>query len=256
MKTTIFALILTALSWGMMAQNAFVGTYYGVANGDNLVLTLQNSINNSVTGKLKDSQQTYTIDAKTSSNQLTGTAKEATLNLTFTLVGTLNASQLTIDFSLLGQLAMSVVFTKQGATNTHLQVSSTASNKVSNNPFKGKIDRRIVGTWKHEEHYSSGSGSNYGGGSTVSYLSFNEDGTMTDEGRRSMVSGSNYSGDTGKSAAKVVEGVYWYSENSQIYLYVTEGGKNQSVLLGKYYIEGNSMLVTGQNGKKMLYQRY
>jgi hypothetical protein len=254
MKTAL-AFIFALLPFCMIAQNPFIGTFYGVANGDNLILTLQSSGNNTLSGKLKDSQQTYAIDAKTTNNQFTGTAKEATLNLTFTLVGALNGSQLTMDFSLMGQLAMSVVFTKQGTT-VATTTNASIINTVSNNPFKGKIDKRIVGTWKHEENYSSGSGSNYGSSSTVSYLSFNEDGTMTDEGSRSVISGSNYSGDTGKSESKVVEGVFWYSENSQIYLYVTEGSKNQSVPLGKYYIEGNAMLVTGSNGKKMLYQRY
>lgn len=253
---TAFVLILTILSFILTAQNAFIGTFQGVANGDNVILTLQSAGNNTLVGKLKDSQQTYTIDAKTANNSLTGTAKEATLNLTFTLAGVLNGALLTIDFTLQGQLAMSVVFTKEGTTSATTSSPNASSNKVSNNPFKGKIDRRIVGTWKHEENYGSGSGSNYGGGTTVSYLSFNEDGTMTDEGSRSIVSGSNYSGDTGQSAAKAVEGVFWYSENSNIYLYITEGGKNQSVLLGKYYIENNAMLVTGSNGKKMLYQRY
>lgn len=253
---TIIALLLTALSFSLTAQNTFIGTYHGVANGDNLILSLQSTGNNTLMGKLKDSQQTYTIEAKTSDNKLTGTAKEATLDLTFTLVGLLNGAQLTIDFSLLGQLAMSVDFTKQGTTTPATANSKPSSTKVANNPFKGKIDKRIVGTWKHEENYGSGSGSNYASGTTVSYLSFNEDGTMIDEGSRSVVGGSNFSGDTGQSAAKVVEGVYWYSENNNIYLYITEGGKNQSVLLGKYYIEGNAMLVTGSNGKKMLYQRH
>lgn len=253
---TIIALLFTVLSFNSKAQNTFIGSYNGVANGDKLILTLQSAGNNTLIGKLNDNQQTYTIDAKTSENKVTGTAKEATLDLTFTFVGLLNGSQLTIDFSLLGQLAMSVVFTKQGVTIPATANSKPASINGVNNPFKGKIDKRIVGTWKHEENYGSGSGSNYASGTTVSYLSFNEDGTMIDEGSRSVVGGSNFSGDTGQSAAKVLEGVYWYSENNNIYLYINEGGKNQSVLLGKYYIEGNAMLVTGSNGKKMLYQRY
>jgi hypothetical protein len=251
----LFVPLLNFLCLTMTAQNNFVGTFIGTTNGDRVVLHLKNNSPTTLSGTMTDSQQTFTIAADINGNHLTGTAYEKTFNLTFQMAGTLKENQLTLTFVTVisGQThTMSIDFQKQSSTATSSNVPSTTPQYK---PPKGKIDPQLVGLWVNTQMYSSGYGSNAMSGTTSSSLAFNADGTMSDGGSSASISGSNYSGNTGTSASKTIEGVQWYAENNNIYLVLTENGKTETVLLGRYYIEGTSLLITAQNGEKKLLKK-
>ncbi len=252
MRYALILLLFSTMAPSLAGQNAFVGEYNGQYNSDPVQMTLKSAGGAALTGELNDGSNVYAVTATAAGNTLTGKAVEPSLNLTFALKGVLAGAQLTLDltFSLLGQTnTQSIVLTKKGAA------SAPAAPSAPTTAAPGKRDRAVVGTWTKETHTNSGSGSNSAYATTVQGLTFKADGTLRDEGARTVTGGSNFSGDTGTSAAKDVPGTTWYTENQNIYLTVTENGKTQTVKLGRYFIENGKMLITGDNGKKELFYK-
>lgn len=79
----LFALIILTMSLnGLYAQ--WSGTYYGTVSGDNVVMTLKQE-GDIVTGDMKDSYQTYSIEGTVSGDHFTGTTTEQKYNTEFGL---------------------------------------------------------------------------------------------------------------------------------------------------------------------------
>ncbi|MBL7818317.1 MAG: hypothetical protein JNL70_25115 [Saprospiraceae bacterium] len=256
MKTSLFSLIITVSFMETMAQNPFVGSYMGSINGDKATLTLQSKAANQLVGKLKDSQQTYEVNAVSNGTTIEGTAVEKTWNLTFNFNGELRGSLLALDMTIvvLGQKqSIHVDFIKEGSPTAPTSTPQYAAPKI---PAGGKIDPNVVGKWVNEQVYNSGSGSNFFGGTSTQSLIFFSDGGLSDGGSSATISGSNYSGSSsGGGQATPLPNVRWYVQNQHIFIIATENGQTQTVDLGKYYIENGAMLITGNNGKKLLLQK-
>ena len=254
---TFLSLLLLHISCSINAQvSGFIGTFNGSVNGDNLTMNLQKSGENSVIGKMRDSQQNYDVKATVNGSQLIGTAVEKTLNLTFIMNGQLNASQLKLKMTIevLGQKQeIDVFMNKQGAAEATTETSKTTSMPVKF-PSGATNDRNIVGTWVKSENYNSGSGDNFMGSSFQQKMMFFADGTVADGGSQANISGSNYSGSS-QGGAQATPGVYWYNIGNQLYLLISQNGKTETAHLGRYFIENGAMLITGTNGKKLLLTR-
>ena len=110
-----------------------------------------------------------------------------------------------------------------------------------------------MGKWTRQENYNSG----YGGGymSSESSLVFLADGRVSDGGSRTVVGGSDFSGSSSGGGNGIVEGLTWYTENQKLYLTATENGKTQTECLGKYGFHENAMMITAQDGTKLLFYR-
>ncbi len=259
-KLIFFTLFSTAAFSQNFAQNPFIGTFTGALNGDNITLTMQTTSDNKLVGKMTDSQQSYQVNASTNGSKMEGTAVEKTLGLTFFLNGNINGNHLLMDLTIevLGQKqAMKVDFTKQNAgltsTKTTEQTPQYNSTKM---PSNGKIDPEVVGKWVNEQLYNSGSGDNFFGGSTTQNLIFFEDGGLSDGGNSATMSGRNYSGSSSNnSQSSRIPNVRWYVQNQHIFILGMENGQSQTIDLGKYYIENGAMLITGNNGKKLLLRK-
>lgn len=260
MKSIILVLLSSAFCSLSLAQNPFIGTYTGVLNGDNIKLILQTSANNTLVGKMTDSQQVYEVNATSNGSKMNGTAVEKTYNLTFQLNGTLKDNHLLMNMTIeiLGQKQdMQVDFTRQGTSSSASKVAEQAPqyNKPKM-PSSGKIDPNLVGKWVSEQHYNSGSGDNFFGSSSTQSLIFFADGSLSDGGSSVSVSGSNYYGNSSdKGQPTSLPNVSWYVQNQHIFIIGSENGQAQTVDLGKYYIENGAMLITGNNGKKLLLQK-
>jgi hypothetical protein len=249
--TSLFPiLILSPMS--LISQNVFVGKYTGQVNGDNIEMTLQNSGVNSLNGNMKDSQQSYTVNASTNENKLTGTAIESTMGLTFVLDGTLSGNQISMKMTIevSGQSnTMLVNFIKQGGSKPQTAKETPQYSKPKL-PSGATNDPNLVGNWVKQEHYSSGYGSDAMSGSFSQSMILFANGSVSDGGSRAGVSGSNYSGSS-EGGGQALPNVLWYNIGNQLYLQVTENGQPQTVHLGKYYIEYGKMLITGKNGNKL-----
>jgi hypothetical protein len=260
--TSLFSLLIFS-PMSLFSQNIFVGNYTGQINGDNIALTLQNSGGTNLSGLMKDSQQSYTVNGVANGNRLTGTAVESTLGLVFVLDGTLSGNQLSMKMTIEvgGQSnTMLVNFTKQGGVSQAATATSKPNNATTPQYSKPKLpsgatnDPNLVGNWVKQEHYSSGYGSDAMHGSFNQSMILLADGSVSDGGSRAGVSGSYYSASsTGEGQA--LPNVFWYNIANQLYLQVTQNGQTQALHLGKYYIENGKMLITGTNGNKVFLTR-
>jgi hypothetical protein len=91
--------------------------------------------------------------------------------------------------------------------------------------------------------------------SSESSLVFLADGRVSDGGSRTVVGGSDFSGSSSGGGNGIVEGLTWHTENQQLYLTATENGKTQTECLGKYGFHENAMMITAQDGTKLLFYR-
>jgi len=208
---------------------------------------------------MQDSYNTYAVLGTTKSSTFTGTAQENSLGITFAMTALKQGPVLTtkLVFEFLGtQKTMDIVFTQIPAVRTsEQQVSKATSTK---HPVSGKPhDKNIIGLWSKESNYSSGYGSNgsYGSMSSKESLEFLADGRIATGGSSTVIGGANYTGVATEGGRQIADGWYWYSENSKIFLHITQQGQTQTVALGKYYIENGRMLITAENGVKLLLTR-
>ena len=245
-----FGAVLTGILT-LAAQN-FSGNYTGFINEtETVTLSLNMQQQDVYSGTLKDSQQSYEVNAVSLDGKLTGTATESNLGLTFDLEGILQGNQLTLNLAVLGSVT-TVLMTKAGtaATNT-----KPAPSTATATPKPGKRDPNVVGKWTHQTNYNSGYGQE-GTMSNEESIIFNDEGTLSNGGSRTVTGGSDWSGTSGSAAGGVIPGLYWYTENQQIFLTTTQNGKTETASLGRYYIEDGKMLITGADGTKMLYYKY
>jgi len=244
---SIFLLVLGIMN----AQNAFIGTYEGIFNGDNISLILMSDGGDKIFGTMQDSQNKYVVSGDVFKNDFVGQAVEASLGITFSMTGVLigNVFNTILTFEYLGEKhAMKVALNKKDSANQNNMPNESI--KIPNKPRDGNV----VGIWVKENNYSSGYSSNgsYGAMNTRESMIFYADGSMADGGSASVVGGSNFSGSSSAAGSGVVPGLYWWTENSKIFLHITEGEKHQQLELGRYFIENGRMLITSTNGEKIL----
>lgn len=242
MKLLPFLLFLaTALS----AQN-FAGKYTGTYEGDPVVLTLNNTGGNAYTGDMNDGSNNYKIAATTQGKTLKGTCTETSQNIVLDMSGVLEGAKLAVQLNFMGVMLNFEVFKEGQAAAATPQAAAPKDNK--------QRDPAVVGRWVRQENYNSGYGQS-GSMSSETSLVFLADGRVADGGNRTVVGGSDFSGSTASEAAGVVEGLIWYTDKQNLYLQMTENGKTETQMLGRYYVENNNMLVTGQDGTKVLFYR-
>jgi hypothetical protein len=251
MRSILFFLLFPLF---LTAQN-FAGNWQGTYNNDVITLQLASGDGKNWNGSMHDSQQQYTVSATSNGNELTGTAKEKSLGLTFQLKAVIKQGVLHLDLSVLGVAMPTVLLQRTGGTDAG-KTKPTVANATAMPalPANARHDPQLVGTWKREENYQSGYGRD-GGYASNAYMAFNADGTMTDLGSTTVVGGNNFSGRSQSGGAGVVPGVKWYSDNKMLFLVATEGGKTQTVKLGRYHIEQGAMLITTDNGQKALFYK-
>ncbi|NHN24501.1 hypothetical protein FIA58_002330 [Flavobacterium jejuense] len=229
-------------------QAQMEGIYIGDIDGASITLTLKKVTATSYEGSMQDEQQNYVVTAQVDDNCLHGNAVENDLHITLLLSGCLQKNQIEMgfDFSNLGVTEIKkVLFIKQ--------TSATSSN--TNQPKKNAgtdRDQALVGVWKQEQLYSSGSGDAFFGGSVTQKVVFYPDGSIADGGSQATMSGSDYSGNSTSGYVGKAAGVSWSTKNKHLYITITQNNQTQTADAGKYYVENGKMLITDQNGNKTL----
>lgn len=249
-----FFFIIAALP-AMFSQN-FAGKYTGEFNGDPVKLTLEKAGTGKWSGLMNDSQQEYKVNANSNGSQLIGTANCESLGISFDLSGQLKGNKLDLKLVFLG-MEMPVVLTKsdeKASTAAANSAGSGGSAPMPKLPANAQHDSKLVGTWARQENYNSGSGMD-GYYSNNSYMALNADGTLSDMGSETMVGSNAGSGRSSSGGSGVVPGLKWYSEKNSIFLVATDGKETQTVRLGRYYIENGALLITADDGTKMLYYK-
>jgi len=242
-------------AWSQGQQDLLSGDYYAVFNGDNMSLNVEHESGSSYKGLMKDSYQTYQLTLDLSGVAVSGVATESTLGLTFQVTGQVQTAQLALRFSIEvqgEQKSMDVAFNRSGSApdkpSEHLpQILDEVIF-----PSGAAHPQELIGTWTKEELYQSGYGDSYMGAGSSQSMTLLEGGRMAEAGSSSYISGSNYNGQSSAGGGGVIPGIGWYTIGNQLYIQVNENGQTQSTHLGRYYVENNSMLITGTNGEKIL----
>lgn len=247
-------------------SQSFTGQFVGISNGDSVLLDLSKANINSFTGKLKDSKQTYQITAVQKGNTIKGKAKETYLGITFdfkAVAKTQDQLQCILSMTLFGNTQADSFLLQRKNTKPEIAKRKTTDKpavKTTNNTIatalKGKVrDAKLVGSWCSQSVYNSGYGNDQFSGAVREGMTFTSDGKLVDAGSTVVMGGSNNNGTYGGSS----EGknanddtVFWYTANQQLYVVGLENGSVQTVHVGRYYIEGNKLLLTGVDGKKKL----
>lgn len=251
MKFTL--LFCTLMSTTLMAQ--WDGTYYGTANGDNVIMSLKQS-GTTVSGTMKDSYQHFDLLGSVSGETFSGTATERTLQLTFQLsalkIGNTLDCKLTIE--LFGNTSETPFTVKKEEPANTTSSGTTSSSKIPF-PSGATFPSALIGKWTQNETYNSGSGDNFMGANFSQSMSFNSDGSLSEGGSSASMSGSNYSNQSAGSGSGKLDGIGWYAKQNNFYLIVFNNGTWQSVHVGTWYSENNHLLITSTNGEKLLLSR-
>lgn len=238
--------LLTHLAIATEAQN-FTGQYTGLYQNEPVILVLIASGPYGYTGDLNDSHNTYKVSATAQGNTLKGQCTAADLGIALEMQAVLQDSKLSMELNLLGN-NLSIELQKSGnpTTTTGTEAQQATGDLQQRDPM-------LVGRWTQQSNYNSGYGQ--GSMSSESSMIFLADGQLADGGSRTVVSGTDWSGNSAAEGKGIIPGLRWYTAQQKLYLQVTENGKTTTQLLGRYYIESNSLLITGQDGTKLLYYR-
>ncbi len=263
MKKIIILLLFYHINiYSILAQ--FNWLYYGKVKGDEVTLA-GNYQGGKISGTMEDSQQKYELTASILNDNFNGRAVNDALGITFLLKGQFDGNNLYLDGYLeyLGseQKVFSATFEKSPlvippAPATEIYALS-GTQSIPNEVSSKSIDPLIIGLWREESHYNSGYGDQAFSGSTYSYMRFNSDHTISENGSQASMSGSNYSGTAGgQSAGQVIPNLWYYTSNGKVITYIVDKGQKLTIELGSYYIEGDKMLFTQVNtDKKILYTK-
>lgn len=228
------------------------GDYYGTVNGDNVRLTLSQN-GTSIQGEMKDSQQNYFVKGEVNGMEFSGTATEETYDISFGLNAHKNGDMLecVLIVDMNGEHAeVPFLLQKQGSGASNQAVTG----KIPF-PAGATFPAALTGYWTQHETYNSGSGDNFMGANFSQSMTFHGDGTLSEGGSSASMSGSNYSGQSTGAGSGKLEGLGWYAIQNNFYLIIFHEGKWVPVHVGTWYTENNHLLITGNQGEKLLLSR-
>ena len=242
-------------SIGLNAQ--WAGTYYGVVNGDNIAMTLEQE-GDILTGSMQDSYQTFFIEGTIYGKEFIGTATEHSLFLEFEFNATKVGNRLDCTLAI-GEddQRLENLFSVEKESENELENSTPDLQVDAEIPFPAgaTFPAALQGTWVQTESYNSGSGDNFMGANFSQSMTFFSDGTLSEGGSSASMSGSNYSGQSSGEGSGKLEGIGWYAKQKNLYVIVFNEGTWTSVFLGTWYTENSHLLITGENGNKLLLSR-
>ena len=249
MKLFVFILSFMAVT-PLFGQ--WTGEYLGTINGDNVRMKLTQN-GSMISGELTDSQQAYNLLGSIQGDDFTGTATEKTYQLNFGLnahkQGEMLECVLVVEMN--GQRnEVPFLMQKRGSQDAH--VSSTTTIPF---PQEASFPSHLVGTWSQHETYNSGSGDNFMGANFSQSMTFHSDGTLSEGTTNASMSGTNYSGQSTKEGSGKLEGIGWYTVQNNFYLLVFHEEKWVPIHVGTWYMENNHLLITGNQGEKLLLSR-
>jgi hypothetical protein len=245
MKTLIVLLFLST----SLAAQTFTGKYSGTYESYPVVMRLSSEDHTNYTGELNDSQNTYQVKAISQGNTITGSCTEMSMNIALDLTGILEGDKLSLKLSILG-IELNMVLQKEGQTQPATSVVS-GSAAPKDNKYR---DPAVTGKWVRQENYNSGYGQS-GSMSSETSMIFLADGRVAEGGSRTVVGGADFSGSSAAQGQGIIEGLIWWTENNQFYLQISKDGQTETQKLGRYYIENNNMLITTDDGTKVLFYR-
>ena len=239
-------LIIVLLLGSCSGDSGLSGTYKGNVNGKPAVMTIK-SDGSSLTGAIIMGSYRYGLTGKVNGSAVSGYMTDANgkaVNMTMQGLDNRLIMVLIVKHPATGQIVRRVplTFTRgAGGSAPGRQTGNVASSN------SGQLDRSLVGRWRYSKIYRSGSFST----TTTRYLSMLGNGTYQYGGGRLYVSDVNASGRSGRSNVQTGN---WKTANNIIY--VKGQGSSNWQAYARYFVKGNSMMMTFGNGKRQLWKRY
>jgi hypothetical protein len=228
------------------------GNWYGTVDNQpgNLELSVQGG---QLSGRLQSAGYTYTLRGTASGQSARGQMiDQAGRSLDFELVGqgseiqlhlkvvnsqTGAAQRLTLNFS------RNRPDTQAGAWNGGQPQASPQGQANAGNEER---DPALVGSWSRTDSISSGSASM----STQYFLQINPDGSYVYSIGRSAGGGGGWGMESGPG-----ESIPGRWKTSQRIVYIQERGVGQWIPYARYYVEGNRLMLTFDNGNREIWYR-
>lgn len=246
------ALCLLLPAFARAQQEPYAGTYTGSLQGDPVFLELKTDGPGRWTGEMRDSQQSFAVRAETDNGSIHGAASEATYGITLHFAGKLSGNTLTLTFTLEGMEmeGFDVAFTREQAV---AQPAGSSIDEMADD--RRSRDPALVGTWVNEQIYNSGYGDNFMGSTTITRITLARDGKVYEGASSTTMGGSNYTGQSSGQGGGEVPGVRWYTQDREIWFSVAQDGTTQQARMGRYAVDGSNMMVTADNGEKLLFRK-
>lgn len=229
-------------------------TYVGEIGGDRVQMDIELD-GNAVRGSMRDSHQHYAIEGTLANDELQATATEATTGVVFQLRGTRlsDALDLRVTPELLGEISEQPLYLTRtdGSSAMDGRAAAGAAATAPGALADGERDPALIGRWIHESNYQSGSGDSFFAANTRQSMLLLADGRVLNGGADVSVSGDNYFGQSAGAGGGEAD-IRWTTRDNHIYFSGTENGVAQTVDVGRYYVENGRMLITGNNGTKLL----
>ncbi|MEO5583700.1 MAG: hypothetical protein ABIR66_13500 [Saprospiraceae bacterium] len=233
----------------LSGQSGYNGSFQVILNGDPTIVTLK-QMDAKVTGLYKEKQNTYDLTGEIRNDLLYG---KIILQENQLLLGTFEArlipNGIHMDITLLEVTKVAIDFTRASSTPGSNSNANTTSNGSSSNTDNYSKDPKVVGNWIKEDVINSGVGTNAAGFTLVYYLSFNPDGSFSQE-KGSSAGGSNWSAGSKREAD--VSG-QWYTKDQV--MYVRPKGQKEYVRLNQYLFHEGNLVFKTPEGKYLIWNR-
>jgi hypothetical protein len=239
---------LASAIWGLLAvalvypgsAAAFKGSYSGNFGGNAVRAELREKAG-VVQGTVVIDGYTYRVSARTSGDRATGELQDEA-GMRVPLVMTLDE----------GKLDLAIHAQGQGAPATRIALSragkgASASAQKPARTQAVEVDPALVGHWRKSESYTSGDFS----AASESNIYLLPDGTY--RFGASKLYGGGDAGSFGSEGGGGGEQGRWRTANRV--LYVLDAASGQWSAYARYYVEGNSALLTYGNGKREVWER-
>ncbi|WP_300566925.1 hypothetical protein [Flavobacterium sp.] len=133
---------------------------------------------------------------------------------------------------------------EKSATNTKLNPLEKETNSTKVKATQKDRDQKIVGTWRHTEVISSGSGESYISMTTDDFIEFRSNGSVA-----TWVGDAIAGNFESKSDGEVQEGL-WNTNNSHNQIIFTDPATKQEART-QYYLENEHLMFSNGNSKKV-----
>ena len=250
-QVTSFALLLIAMFIPVITATAqpFSGTYSGAIASTTATLTLQQQ-GAALHGTIDAQGYGYTISGTTTNGGASCTLSDsqtgARLPCEIALQGaTLTLNLLVQNSQQVQRVSFSFSRIETGPTLPMAQTFPTPTPQSHSVLPEGQRDPALFGQWVNSDTYISGEFS----GTTRTYVQLNPDGTVLYGGGSVTAGVGGVSG--GSSGGDVTQGL-WRTENNLLY---ARGAHTAWTLIGRYYVEGNRVLITDANGEREVWRR-
>lgn len=215
--------------------NSFTGDYESSSTGSSIFINLTEK-NNTVSGTLTMNGELAKINGTIKDRVASGTIVEVDSKISYNFQAKKSAETLNFSIRIIGQNSNSVnlVFNKIKPQKLNSAIASKSR------------DSKLLGTWRHTEVISSGSGQFYSSFSTDYFVKFNADGTAFEWTGKSA--GGTNSATIDANGNGKVQRMQWYTVGKVLYLVNPSNSQTAQV---NYYAESNRMMLSSNNSKKI-----